>query len=42
MPIGIYDLDCPDISAGKFPVLPPDPYRLDGDHDGIAVSKLVG
>ncbi len=35
IPVGIYDLDCPDISAGRFPVLPPDPHRFDGDGDGI-------
>lgn len=29
------DLDCPQISARRFPVLPPDPHRLDGDNDGI-------
>ncbi len=35
LPPGMYDLDCPDISAGRFPVLPPDPHRFDGDGDGI-------
>ncbi len=35
IPPGSYDLDCPDISAGRFPVLPPDPHRFDGDGDGI-------
>jgi len=29
------DLDCGEISARRFPVLPPDPHRLDGDGDGI-------
>lgn len=34
MPI-LPDLDCVVIPAGYFMVLPPDPYHLDGDHDGI-------
>lgn len=29
------DLDCRDIGARRFKVLPPDPHRFDGDHDGI-------
>lgn len=29
------DLDCPDIGRKNFRVLPPDPHRLDTDHDGI-------
>ena len=29
------DLDCSDISYRRFEVLPPDPHRFDGDHDGI-------
>lgn len=39
IPIGAPDLDCPDISARRFPVLPPDPHRFDGDHDGIGCEK---
>jgi hypothetical protein len=34
------DIDCSDIPYKSFPVLPPDPYRLDGsDHDGIACES---
>ena len=29
------DLDCGDIGAQRFAVLPPDPHRFDGDFDGI-------
>ena len=29
------DLDCNDIPFRRFTVLPPDPHRFDGDHDGI-------
>lgn len=29
------DLDCGDIAQKTFTVLPPDPHRFDGDHDGI-------
>lgn len=29
------DLDCGDVPATRFPVLPPDPHRLDGDADGV-------
>lgn len=29
------DLDCGDIPFRNFKVLPPDPHRFDGDHDGI-------
>jgi micrococcal nuclease len=29
------DLDCGDITEGRFTVLPPDPHRFDGDGDGI-------
>ncbi|MGE5595068.1 MAG: hypothetical protein ACM3S1_03415 [Hyphomicrobiales bacterium] len=29
------DLDCRDIPRTGFTVLPPDPHRFDGDHDGI-------
>ncbi|MDQ3823569.1 MAG: nuclease, partial [Actinomycetota bacterium] len=30
------DLDCADIPFRNFPVLPPDPHRLDGnDNDGV-------
>ena len=33
------DLDCPDISYRRFRVLPPDPHRFDGDHDGIGCER---
>lgn len=29
------DLDCKDIPYRRFKVVPPDPHRFDGDHDGI-------
>ncbi|HEY2915750.1 MAG TPA: hypothetical protein VGI98_00915, partial [Candidatus Limnocylindrales bacterium] len=29
------DLDCGDIPYRNFTVLPPDPDRFDGDHDGV-------
>ena len=29
------DLDCSDITYRRFQVLPPDPHRVDGDHDGV-------
>ena len=29
------DLNCPDIRARRFRVLPPDPHGFDSDHDGI-------
>jgi hypothetical protein len=29
------DLDCADVPYRNFRVLPPDPHRFDGDHDGI-------
>jgi hypothetical protein len=29
------DLDCGDIPYRHFKVLPPDPHRFDGDHDGF-------
>jgi len=33
------DLDCGDISAREFRVLPPDPHRFDGDHDGRGCER---
>ena len=39
IPVGAPDLDCPDISARRFPVLAPDPHRFDGNHDGIGCEK---
>lgn len=36
LPPGTPDLDCSDIAERGFPVLPPDPHRLDGsDGDGV-------
>jgi micrococcal nuclease len=29
------DLDCGQITERRFKVLPPDPHRFDGDHNGI-------
>ena len=33
------DLDCPEIGAKNFPVLSPDPHRLDGDKDGVGCES---
>jgi uncharacterized protein YraI len=33
------DLDCADIRYRRFRVLPPDPHRFDGDHDGIGCER---
>jgi len=33
------DLDCRDIPYRRFQVLPPDPHRFDGDHDGIGCER---
>jgi micrococcal nuclease len=39
IPANTPDLDCPDIPHRRFKVLPPDPHRFDGDHDGIGCEK---
>lgn len=36
---GSPDLNCSDIAEKRFPVLPPDPHRLDGDKDGIGCES---
>ena len=33
------DLDCGDVAARGFRVLPPDPHRFDGNHDGIGCER---
>ena len=33
------DLDCSDISARHFVVVPPDPHRFDGDGDGVGCES---
>ena len=33
------DLDCKDITFRRFTVLPPDPHRFDGDHDGVSCES---
>jgi len=33
------DLDCGQIPYRRFKVLPPDPHRFDGDHDGIGCES---
>jgi len=33
------DLDCKDIPYRRFTVLPPDPHRFDGDHDGVGCES---
>lgn len=39
IPIGSPDLDCGDLADRRFPVLPPDPHRFDGDHDGVGCES---
>ena len=39
IPIGSADLDCPDVAASFFTVVPPDPHRFDGDFDGIGCES---
>lgn len=40
LPPGAPDLDCPDINARRFPVLPPDPHGFDGnDDDGVGCES---
>jgi hypothetical protein len=34
------DLDCANVNARHFPVLPPDPHNFDGDMDGIGCEEL--
>lgn len=34
-----HEVDCSDLSAGNFRVLPPDPYRLDRDGDGLGCES---
>jgi micrococcal nuclease len=36
------DLDCGDISAGRFTVLPPDPHNFDGPKDGSDPNEPDG
>jgi micrococcal nuclease len=33
------DLDCDDVGARRFRVLPPDPHRLDGNGDGVGCTS---
>ena len=33
------DLDCGDIPDRRFAVLPPDPHRFDGNHDGVGCES---
>lgn len=33
------DLDCGNIAPRRLQVLPPDPHRFDGDHDGIGCES---
>lgn len=39
IPPNAADLDCPDIGAKNFPVLQPDPHRLDRDKDGVGCES---
>lgn len=39
IPIGISDLDCPDITARRFPVIGADPHRFDSDGNGIGCER---
>jgi micrococcal nuclease len=33
------DLDCADVPYRRFRVVPPDPHRFDGDHDGLGCES---
>jgi len=33
------DLDCADVPYRRFEVLPPDPHRFDGDHNGLGCER---
>jgi micrococcal nuclease len=33
------DLDCADVPYRNFRVIPPDPHRFDGDHDGVGCER---
>jgi micrococcal nuclease len=33
------DLDCRDVPYRRFKVLPPDPHRFDGNHDGVGCES---
>ncbi len=33
------DLDCTEVPYDDFVVLPPDPHRFDGDHDGVGCES---
>ena len=33
------DLDCPQITFRRFQVVPPDPHRFDGNHDGVGCES---
>ena len=37
--INIPDLDCGEVTWRRFRVLPPDPHRFDGDHDGMGCES---
>jgi endonuclease YncB( thermonuclease family) len=39
LPVGMPDLDCGSIPARRFPVVAPDPHRLDGDRDGVGCER---
>ncbi|MFN8470088.1 MAG: hypothetical protein U0X20_31325 [Caldilineaceae bacterium] len=39
IPVGISDLDCPDVTARRFPVTGADPHRFDGDGNGIGCER---
>lgn len=39
IPPGSADLDCADVSARRFRVLPPDPHRFDSDGDGVGCES---
>lgn len=39
LPPGAPDLDCGEIDARRFPVVPPDPHGFDGDDDGVGCES---
>ncbi len=39
LPVGAADIDCPEVGASDFTVLPPDPHGFDRDRDGIGCES---
>lgn len=39
IPVGVPDIDCPEIPQRRFPVVGADPHRFDGDNDGVGCER---